>query len=65
MSKVLTKPTMRKPTGSRASLNLGAEINPNKARTEELLKKGMDVIDGSMSGQSNEFVQSRRHSGGE
>ncbi|GMV94041.1 MAG: hypothetical protein AMXMBFR82_38190 [Candidatus Hydrogenedentota bacterium] len=66
MSKTLMEPNcMQQSTGGTESVDLGAEINPNNARTEDLLKKGMDVVDESMSGKSREFVQSRRYSGGE
>ncbi|MCL4694599.1 MAG: hypothetical protein KJ060_19070, partial [Candidatus Hydrogenedentes bacterium] len=66
MSKTLMEPIcMQQSTGGTASVDPGAEINPNNARTEDLLKKGMDVVDESMSGKSREFVQSRRYSGGE
>lgn len=66
MSKTLMEPIcMQHSTAVTASMDLGAQINPNNARTEDLLKKGMDVVDESMSGKSKEFVQSRRFSGGE
>lgn len=66
MCKTLTESACKQPsTEATASLSLGAELNQNPDRTEELLKKGMDVVDGAMSGKSQVYVQSRRFPGGE
>jgi hypothetical protein len=66
MTKTVTEPTCTEPsTETKAPVNIDAELNPNVARAEDLLEKGMDVVDGAMSGKSQVYVQSRRFPGGE